>query len=113
MKTRKDNLLTLDKFIEDKDQKAILAHEIATLFGNSNQIAIICGQVSGNLEVIDIDDASIFHAFYESCFLHQIGQEASPRLPGGPSPRQDLRHQQGRAALQGPPRLTLQPPFSR
>lgn len=26
-----------------------------------------------------------FHAFYESRFLHQIRQEASPGLPGGAS----------------------------
>jgi large subunit ribosomal protein L31 len=57
------------------------------------------------------ESALCFHPFYESRFLHQIGQEASPGLPGGPSPRQDLRHQQSRAALQSAPRL-IQPPIA-
>jgi hypothetical protein len=47
-----------------------------------------------------------FGAFYESSFLHQIRQEAPPGVSGGASQRQDLRHQQSRAALQGAPRLT-------
>ena len=48
--------------------------EIVTHFGNSDQIGVICGEVSGNLEVIDIDDASVFPQFYDAILNYFDGQ---------------------------------------
>jgi len=42
----------------------------------------------------------VFWSLYESCLVHQIREEASPRLPSGPSSWQNLRDQQDRPPLQ-------------
>jgi large subunit ribosomal protein L31 len=48
-----------------------------------------------------------FGAFYESRFLDQICQEASPGLSGRAPQGQDLRYQQNRATLQSAAGLSL------
>ena len=48
-------------------QSRIIADgDIEKYFGSSDQIGVITGAVSGNLEVIDIDDASVFPEFYDA-----------------------------------------------
>src|SRR5690606_19780407 len=46
-----------------------------------------------------------FH--HEGPVLPEVGEESSPRLQGGPPPRQDLRDLQDQPALQGPPALSF------
>src|ERR1043166_9527800 len=65
-----------------------------------------------NYSVDSAKCALCFGLFYESRLLHQIGQEASPGLSGRAAQGQDLRHQQGRAALQGAPRLITDKRFT-
>ena len=48
---------------------------------------------------------SLLSCLYESRFLHQICEAASPSLSSCPPQGPHLRHQQDRAALQGAPRL--------
>ena len=43
---------------------------------------------------------AVFWSLYESCFVHQIREEASPGLPSGPPSWQNLRDQQDRPPLQ-------------
>jgi len=48
--------------------------DVVNYFGRSDKIGIVTGAVSGNLEVIDIDDASIFPMFYDSLLNYFDGQ---------------------------------------
>ena len=48
--------------------------EVVKYFGNSDKIGIVTGSSSGNLEVIDIDDASVFPMFYDSILHYFDGQ---------------------------------------
>ena len=50
-----------------KYQKAKMSEtEVVQYFGKSEMIGIVCGSISDNLEVIDIDDASVFPQFYDA-----------------------------------------------
>ena len=51
-------------------QSRVMADEEVDKHFPSEQVAIITGSISGNLEVIDIDDMDVFPTFYEAIITY-------------------------------------------